>query len=405
MKILYKNILYQLICIYPVLNIAVCFLFNGKNMNLFSSSYVFLLVLLILLLRGKISLAVLTSVFIIMPTVFLAFIRESEFVNVTSVIMFGITVMSFIFFSAYYFDIIDFGKYLVRKKQLFYCMQSGFLMILFLHYILNGLRHGWSTLVLQGPYNYPHTLAYLLFFIAMANIYLFFVDRSKIGSLFTIIHAVLISLTAVRVVLLVVSFVAIILLIRFISAKQLKKVVVTLIVIILFLFWANKYGVFKALIDKTLLAIKNSTITNGRGVIAINSLRALDSGGLKVVINILFGIGMEDLLLSNYNSMNAPIHAHNDFVNVLVCYGIVNFILYVTNFYKFSHKSIVGLFFSVGLLAFGNGLFMYVDIIPIIVFSRLLFEMPKYKSTNLSRQYYLKKGLEGREYETNHVSV
>lgn len=377
MKLSVKTLLYNLICIYPAINILVCYLSSGNNMLIFSLIYCCILIVIIFVRKGFIERSTLWIILAGVVTVILSFFRELYLTNVSSSILFAVTMIFLLFYSESYFGIQEFGSYFLSKKTLFYFAQIIFYAILYYHYLVNGLRYGWSTKVLQGPYNYPHTLAYLLLLMIMADVYLWVMTKSRLGFLLAGINLILIFLTAVRVVLMVSCFSILFIVLRFMSGKQLRKLLIFLTVGVCILLIASRYGIFQALIQKTNLAIKNSSITNGRLNIAQTSMRALMADGGGKIVNCVFGVGMQNLLRSNFIFLRAAIHAHNDVIDVLVCYGVINAVLYTYSFFRFARRNKFWIFLCIGGLALGNGLFMYIDSIPMLIFARLFFEMPQ----------------------------
>lgn len=386
MKVSLKKLLYSLICLYPLLNISICYLCDGDNMATFSAIYCCILlgIIFIDVKRYKIQ-----TIFIMlcgMLTIIVSYIREEVIYSIYS-ILFVITMLCLNFFSELYFNIDDFGKYIAKKKEVCFVPQILFLIVLFYHYSLHGLRYGWSTSVLQGPYNYPHTLAYILLLLAMLDAFLWIRIKSKFGFILAGLNLLLLLLTAVRAALLATCFAVLYLLLRFVTAKQIKKLLLFVGIGLVVLFIAYKYGFLNGLIAKTELAIAHSSITNGRGNIVLVSLNTLRSDG-RNGIDYFFGVGLRELLNNNYRYLGYAIHAHNDFIDVFICYGIFDLGLYMYSFHKFARKNRVWIWLCVGCLAIGNGLFMYIDAIPMLFFARLFFETFSYNTDSLIDKIY-----------------
>lgn len=373
LSIPYKRLLYSLICVYPLINILVCYIFKGDNMNTFSIIYCGMLIIILLMQKKQISKCLFLTGFLGIFTIVLSMIRETGIIHISSAVMFVVTIFCFFCFSERYFDIDDFGKYIVGKKHSWYLLQAIYLLILLLHYTQYGLTAGWNTWVLKGPYNYPHTLAYLLLFFTMADAYLWIQAKSGIGFLFAGISFVLIFLTAVRVVLLAAAMAILFMLWQFMANKQFKKVLFFIVIGIVGAAIAYKFGLLEALIRKTRLALWSGSITNGRGNIVKMSIKALTMDGSKGIFNSIFGVGMEQLLASNKINMKVAIHAHNDLIDVLVCYGVINLAIYIYGLYKLEKKHRICFLLCIGVLALSNGLFMYIDSIPMLIFARLFF--------------------------------
>lgn len=390
MKVSLKKLLYSLICWYPLLNISICYLYAGDNMVTFSVIYCCILlgIMFIRVMKYKIQ-----TIFIIvcgLLTIMISFIREDMIYSTYSV-LFVVTMLYLNFFSEIYFDIDDFSEYVRKKKEICFAPQVLFLMVLFYHYSLYGFKAGWSTAVLQGPYNYPHTLAYLLLLYAMLDAFLWINTQSKPGFILAGLNLLLLLLTAVRSALLAACFSILYLLLRFVTDKEIKKLLLFIGIGLLILIIAYKYGFLNGLIAKTELAIAHSSITNGRGNIALVSINTLMSDG-RTVVDYFFGVGMGELLNNNYRYLGYAIHAHNDFIDVFVCYGIVDLGLYIYSFHKFAKKNRIWIWLCIGCLAVGNGLFMYIDAVPMLFFARLFFESISYNADSLIGKIYKVRG-------------
>lgn len=384
MKVSLKSIVYNLICIYPVLNIFVCYLSDGDTMLIFSALYTCQLLLGIMIYEKKCTKQTLLLVLYGFVNIGVTCARETGKAYIANAILFAVTLCSFQVFSDHYIDIKDFAEYVKKRRVICYVVQILFWMILLYHYSLYGLRYGWSTYVLQGPYNYPHTLAYLLLLLALLDIFLWNSENSGFGLVTAGINLALMLLTAVRVALLAACIAILFLLIRFMTTKSFRRFLIFLVIGTLALVLTYQYGIFTALFEKTQEAIGHSDISNGRGTIAITSLKALMDGEERNILHFLFGVGQQRLLSNNFKYLRSAVHAHNDFVNALVCYGIIGLGMYVYGFSRFARKNKTGIWLCVGCLAFGNGLFMYIDAIPMLLYARLFFEGVSYKEGSVA---------------------
>ena len=149
------------------------------------------------------------------------------------------------------------------------------------------------------------------------------------------------------------------------------------------IYIAYNYGLFDALLTKSKLALENGSISNGRSSILISSLYALKQG--NEYVNTICGVGMTNLLKWNGININANIHAHNDFVDALVGFGLIGLGIYVYNFVKFCKNSFIWMMGTVGFLAYVNGLFVYSDIIPILIYAKLLFSHSKIQKNRIGK--------------------
>lgn len=389
MRIKAKDILYKLIFIYPLLNIIVCYIFHGDNMNLFCLIYCSILVGIYCNLERRISKWFFLGLFFLMAISILEFLREENISNFVIYIMFIMTNIIMYMYSEKKFNIIDFANSIYENYRLYMIGQMGFVGILILYVLKNGLTYGWNTMVLQGPYNYPHTLAYLALFLLIADAFLYLEYNMRLALIFMIIQMGIILLTAVRTTLLIVAVVAWYFLVNLAGKKQIKKILFIVLLTCIVLSVAYRQGIFNALIEKTSLALANSTLTNGRGKIALTSLKALENGNLAK--NLILGIGISNLMKWNQVYLLSAIHAHNDFVDAIVCYGVVALIIYLCNLYCFSQKKVVWILATIGMLAFSNGLFEYIDCMPLLIYARLLFEARK-KEVSPKNKMIIEKG-------------
>ena len=100
----------------------------------------------------------------------------------------------------------------------------------------NGLTAGWNTWVLQGPYNYPHTLAYLFLFMMMLDTFYFIEFRESFVILFIAVSFACIILTAVRSVLIASIIVIGYIFYRVFSRKQFIIYFVLFFIICLYIY-------------------------------------------------------------------------------------------------------------------------------------------------------------------------
>ncbi len=364
-----KTIFFNMILVYPLINIIVCTLFKGDNMIIFSLIYCLLLVLLYITEFRKISISSLITFAILMFILVLEIGRDTHMISLYAA--FIVTNIMLCIYSSDKISITEYINFFVNKKISFYNIQVFYFAILILYVAKNGLRAGWNTWVLQGPYNYPHTLAYILCFMLMLDAFFFIEFKDRIAFVFILLNLISIFLTAVRSVLLVAIIVLVFIFFRMLSKKQFFKLIFYVVLTVIGLLLAYKHGIFNALLAKNRLAISHGSLSNGRNNIASSSIKAITKG--NIYINILGGIGMTNLLKWNGININASIHAHNDFIDAIVCYGICGFGIYVYNFLKFSKYKYIWILGTLVLLAYGNGLYVYIDVIPLIIYARILF--------------------------------
>ena len=371
MKTNLKQIRLYMVFIYPLINILICFLSKGDNMNILSTGYCILIILLSFKIN-KIDKKTIITIIILSITVLITGTRETDRIGFVSSLTYSATILMFIVYSEKYIGIDELTIFSDKHEKLFYLVQSLYIFVLLIHVAIYGFVAGWNTYILQGPYNYPHTLAYFLELMIMVDVYYWIKKKTKLSMVLLIISEGAVFLTAVRTVLLSTMVVALFVIYKLINKKRFDKLLGIIMLGIMSLCIAYKYGILDSLIAKTKLALSNSTITNGRFNIAASSLKALNKKDGISFINYITGVGMSQLMASNNKLLYAPIHAHNDIIDVLVCYGIVNLWLYIKYFYKFAKTNLFWICGTIGILVISNGLFPYIDCIPILIFTRLL---------------------------------
>lgn len=380
MKISVNKIKLFLILWYPLSNLTICYIFKGDMMNVFSVCISGVLVLLNYkkLLSKRINGGILFWIFITL----LVSICRGKNSDIVSCVLYAVTCMVLIVDAE--IDISKIRACVIKYWKMFFSMQILFFMVLFFYVSQYGFTAGWDTYVLQGPYLYPHTLAYILLMMMMVDCYIWMNSKTKISLLFIALCVGCIVLTAVRSVLVAVAIIVLYILYSLLDHRNFKKLLFCLLIGSIAVAVAYKIGLFEMVIHKTDLAIKNSSITNGRGDIILSSLKALN--GKWLAIKCFFGVGMDALQVNNLINYGAAIHAHNDLIDIFVCYGIPNLILYLYLFWKFSKDNFIWYTLSLGVLVLFNGLFPYIDCIPILIYSKILFD----KSDGSSFKYGVK---------------
>lgn len=270
-----------------------------------------------------------------------------------------------------------------------YRHKGGYLKSLILFFIIiliniifyNGLHVGFgsSIPILYGPSSAPHVLGYSLIgiYLCIALIGKIYSNKLlilliKILSVFAIVWTA--SRTAVLVIVLIIMA-------DYLSIDKIsKKIVVALAAVIVssyFIMFTN-IGMNNPLTQKTLSAIENGSITNGRERFVWILMSYFNKE--TTAIEKFLGIGMQNvrnIMLKN-RTIGVAIHAHNDYVNAICGYGILGLIIYILLQiktlkipYKLINKILLGL--SLFILSYYNGLAMYTVFTPIIGYLFLFF--------------------------------
>ena len=376
MKINKKKFKQQLLLWYPLLNLIVAYIFKGDMMNTFSIIICGVIILFSYkkMLKGRVTII---TIFWLFVTLLVSIFRDTK-MGIVNCITYLVTIVVFMIYVKE--DVGDLKKYFLKCSREFFVMEIIFFLLLIVYVYQYGFTAGWDTYVLQGPYIYPHTLAYIMLLMLMVNCYIWMNSKKGIAIFFALICAGGVVLTAVRTVLISVAIIALYVMYKLIDYKKFKKIIFCFSLGIVTLIVAYKMGMFDIVIHKTQLALANSSISNGRGKIFEVSLRALSE---RMSAKCLFwGVGMDALQANNLRYMGAAIHAHNDLIDILVCYGVPNLCIYLIQFYKFSKNKLFWYIGSLGALILFNGLFTYIDCIPLLVYARILFEESNDKSIN-----------------------
>ena len=259
-----------------------------------------------------------------------------------------------------------------------------YLCLLFSLIFGEGLRvsFDWGVKIpmLYGPFALPHTLAYLLLAIYAMSSILLRCKRERVYFVFMVLSFVCIIWTGVRSVL-VVSLLMVFL--DFVTMKSVSKKMVVFLVgtmVLVYLLLFTDIITQNPVVQKTLIALgKGSGITNSRTDFNSYVLEGYWDMG---IVDKIFGIGMDGLRKYMCLRYGTEIHAHNDFLNSLAGMGFVGLCMFVIYMYKFCGqfkviKTTIVSICLLAILAYTNGLFMYIGFIPCIpvtmVYSKALF--------------------------------
>lgn len=236
---------------------------------------------------------------------------------------------------------------------------------------------------LRGPFSLPHTLAYYCLVIyALAFIVM---KREKavvfqwlwcavkgLAILFCLVTAVR---SAVLAMAILVGFDY--LLMRSFSKKSLLFIggILALLYVVLFTDILTNIPV----IQKTIEAAASGSISNGRERFASYALEYYNGAS---EYQKAFGSSIDKIRDVMYEYTNIRIHAHNDFINILVGYGYVNFAVFLILFVRFGRKT-AGIFGTLllAVLLYFNGLYMYAGFTQCIPVLAVCFSYQKLEQT------------------------
>ena len=271
--------------------------------------------------------------------------------------------------------------YLIKNEKTVFKYYILYFIALIISILLgNGISTEWGTISLQGPYGLAHILAYELLIIA-ANAFICYQVVGHVRWLIMVgICLGLIALTTVRTVLLA-AFVVIIY--YFLVRKDYKKILYMFAGGVAFLILLRYTNLFSFVLEKTVNAINNGSITNYRSKIWESSLNFFLDGNL---VEKVLGGGLSNLMKWNLTHVNMEIQAHNDVLTVLSAFGIVALVPYLFFVIKLSKgKGRFGFLFSLFVLITFNGLYSYCSFVLGIISFRCLFECINPKKYKMKR--------------------
>lgn len=276
----------------------------------------------------------------------------------------------------------DFLRWISQKKHVIrfkIYIVILFLLFAFSIFFMNGFRafDGYETKYFVGPFSYAHPIAYIMLSTyAAAYLYRNLTKEKMFFSCIQILSFLFIVLTGVRS-----AFLAIIILIflDILSLKQKNKIRIILLLSTLFIcVLASRPSLIlnNPVFEKTIVAASNGSVSNGRETFRQVSLEYFHSTSDLVVR--FFGVGMSNLVNNMYAHIHMVIHAHNDYVNLLVGYGYLGFVLMILcqAISSINFKSKVffaGYHVFIFILAYFNGFALYSCMMMSFPFISLFF--------------------------------
>lgn len=266
--------------------------------------------------------------------------------------------------------------FMTRKKRFAAYVTVFFVTVVFSIIFINGLKVGYGSKipVLYGPFNIAHKLAYLLM-VVYCGVSLFDLENKKKTVIaIKLVCIICIVCTAVRSAVLAT---AVLIICDFLSIRKIsKKAIILGVGFIVLIFLATNTDILtkNPLIEKTLYATEvGGSITNGR---ELYRQIALAYYAIKTTLfEKIFGVGISGVVEAIYSVLRVKIQAHNDYVNLLVGYGIVgllSFMICQLGLSKTckSKMNIVLLQLFIFILAYYNGFALYIMLtasLPIVV--------------------------------------
>ena len=237
---------------------------------------------------------------------------------------------------------------------------------------------------LRGPFPLPHTLAY--YSIVLYGLLFICVKGEQNPRWIVILTGLkgtcilLCLITGVRSAVLALG---ILVAYDFLKMRSFpKKLTIFLIgcLVLLYIVFFTDILMRIPVVQKTIEAALSGSVTNGRERFAAYAFELYN--GLPI-INKVIGCGLEEIRNVMFKYTNLRIHAHNDFINIFVGYGIYGFVYFIYRLLHFYKKtiSIWGLAFLVVLIYF-NGLYMYAGFAQCIPILAICFLKDDRKGVN-----------------------
>ncbi|NLJ70761.1 MAG: hypothetical protein GX328_04790 [Clostridiaceae bacterium] len=217
--------------------------------------------------------------------------------------------------------------------------------------------------MLFGPFSLPHILGYeLLVIYCGVSLY----DKENKSLFFLIIKGLILIMTVLSGVRSAALALSLLVIYDYISMKnksQKKTIFVIGIIVLIVIAKQTDFLLNNPLINKTRIAYDHGSVTSGREWYRKAQLDAFVHK--SNFIQKLFGVGIPGVIEYMYQSLGVRIQGHNDYINTLVGYGIIGFVLLIINqlnLSKVSNSVWSKIFLQVFifLLAYYNGFILYI---------------------------------------------
>lgn len=236
---------------------------------------------------------------------------------------------------------------------------SNIIMIIFC-LCKNGYMQIWEGKYYIGPFSNPHTTTYYLIVLMTLATILRKKNNNIINNIFLIVPLLLSFITGARV-----PFLGVVILfiynyyLDYKNKKNLFKyetiIFISMVIILTILLLCKLIEI--PVLNKIIDTIKDGNFTNSRNHIwRVNLLVFSESN----IFRMLFGYGAAYSFEISQYYLNARVWAHNDFIQILISYGVVGLAIYIYILVDFfvKNKSIFIIILLL-FLAIVNGMFTY----------------------------------------------
>ncbi len=358
----------MLITIYPLINLLFAYCLGGDGLLTIYLAFSVIIISLYYIKSEKNRRTKFSSnslwclFFIFLLTCAHVFLKFSTF---SQVLIFDFAIIYWIFYSKYEKSE-NFLQWVLNNERIILFIELLYIFVMILSVIYgDGIStEEWGTTTLKGPYSINHVLAYEIVCFSILNLVIWVKKDKKIFFILYIFCLAIDILTGVRSTIIVMIAVF---LLAFYTKKMSNKLFILVLGITVVLYTALNTNLFVGVLEKTKNAVALGSISSSRGTIYISSLKALTTS--KNPIYWIIGMGQDKLTIFNRDNIMMTIHAHNDFIDALVQYGILGLFTYCLSLFKVCRKSLKALLI-IGFLAFSNGFYMYQSVVvatPLIV--------------------------------------
>lgn len=347
--------------------------------NLENKLYLVMLICLYIFYLKKIALKNLKS-FIVVHTLLVVYIGWT-IINQGMYFVFHLDFYAFVgfaltllIFSRY--EILEaLNEYLYKNANLVILSNVMFFLILAMSIPLRGGLHTGFNMgipILYGPYSIPHDVAYECLFLYCLNGVMYKRIRQTKFLIFKWLCLVCIVWTATRSAFVAMAILVFIDYCAYRNKKKKYLLFMVAIIGVMYLGLFTDFLISNPITQKTIAALRDTgTISNSRGYFAKSAL----NGYIKNTNTVqkLLGMGIEGVrtTLKSDPLIKVPIHAHNDYINILCGYGIIGFIILIIQqcrlmpiWNKLKYSLIAESFLFI--LLYTNGLAMYCIVHPLI---------------------------------------
>lgn len=362
-KIDARKLSFMLLICYPLADILYNIFTKAESYSTFSILYMGVCLGLLVCARGYVLTKNIVYIALLFMVYLLFFFTKSG----------SVLIQFFLFLIFLYIgtrkNYLNIGREIMKNSsQIIQWMMVIYILLLIYSVVFgNGVQIGWGTIILYGPFRLSHILAYELIVLELLGLNMYKLTEKKRWIVLSAIFEIFVLLTSVRSALLA----SVVILLVFFRGFKMKRQIYLLLVAIILGIGLAYFGVYNQVIEKSMYALNNGSITNGREWLIESSMTIFSNSSF---IEKIFGLGYFQLLEENRVIIGNAIQGHNDIFNVLICFGVVGlgmYLYYISNYIK--GNGYLGCFLFLFILLYFNGLFLYIPVVIALPIIRLFF--------------------------------